>query len=80
MPYGATRPEFVVGLGCDLAAARGLVYAAGLDLDNPRATPIGLGCAACGRTACRQRSLPPAGAKLAVDERSRGLAPFRFEA
>ena len=79
MPYGGVRPEFAIGLGCELAHARALVYAQGLDLDSPLATPIGLGCAACGRTGCRQRSLAPSGARLAVDERSRGVTPFRFE-
>ena len=78
-PFGEVRPEFAIALSCDLAHARTLVYADGLDLSGARATPIGLGCAACGRPACRQRSLPPAGARLRVDERSRGVTPFRFQ-
>lgn len=79
MPFGAVRPEFAIALGCDVAHARALVYSNGLDLAPESATPIGLGCAACQRLACRQRSLPPAGARLAVDERSRGATPFRFQ-
>jgi XRE family transcriptional regulator, fatty acid utilization regulator len=79
-PYGAPSPEFAIGLGCDLAHARGLVYAQGLDLANPAVTPIGLGCAACTRAGCRQRSIAPTVARLSIDENSRGFAPFRFEA
>jgi predicted transcriptional regulator len=76
-PWGAPRPEFVLGLGADIAHAGALVWSAGLDLGGP-AAPIGPGCAACHRAACRQRGLPPAGAHLAFDERQRGLTPFRF--
>ncbi len=76
-PWGAERPEFVIGLGIDAAHARGLAWSAGVDLAGP-ASAIGPGCAACHRAACRQRSLPPAGAHIAYDERQRGLTPFRF--
>ena len=78
MPFGQARPEFAVLIGCALEHARPLVYAAGLDLERGPATPIGLGCASCRRAACRQRSLPPLGGKLIVDERTRGITPFRF--
>lgn len=76
-PWGSPRAEFAIGLGCDARHAGALVWSAGLDLDGP-AAPIGPGCAACHRAACRQRGLPPAGAHLAFDERQRGLTPFRF--
>lgn len=75
--WGSPRAEFAIGLGCDAAHAGALVWSAGLDLGGP-AAPIGPGCAACHRAACRQRGLPPAGAHLAFDERQRGLTPFRF--
>jgi len=78
MPYGQARPEFACLVGCEVAHARPLVYAAGLDLERGPATPIGLGCASCRRAACRQRSLPPHGERLLVDERTRGITPFRF--
>ncbi len=77
-PYGAVRPEFAILLAAELASARAMIYADGLDTGPGAATPIGLGCARCGRAACRQRSLAPAGARLVVDERTRGLTPFRF--
>lgn len=76
-PFGQPRAEFAIGIGCDAAHAHGLAWSAGVDLAGP-ATPIGPGCAACHRPACRQRSLPPAGERLAFDERLRPLAPFPF--
>jgi predicted transcriptional regulator/transcriptional regulator with XRE-family HTH domain len=76
-PWGAARAGFAIGLGCDARHAGALAWSAGLDLGG-QATPIGPGCTACHRAACRQRSLPPAGAQLAFDERQRGLTPFRF--
>ncbi len=79
MPYGGVRPEFAVGLGCELAHAHGLVYAQGLGLDTAPATPVGLGCSQCQRLDCRQRSAPPSGRRLIVDERQRGPTPFRFD-
>ena len=78
-PFGEIRPEFAVLLGCELAHARTMIYADGLDLGPLAATPIGLGCARCNRSACRQRSLAPAGVRITVDERSRGVTPFRFD-
>mgnify|MGYP002778115290 CR=1 FL=1 len=77
LPWGVPRPAFAIAIGCDAGHARQLAWSAGIDLNGP-ATPIGPGCAACHRAACRQRSAPPAGAHLAFDERSRVLTPFRF--
>ncbi|WP_235927526.1 helix-turn-helix domain-containing protein [Sandarakinorhabdus rubra] len=77
LPWGVPRPGFAIGIGCDVAHAAALSWSAGLDLGGP-ATPIGPGCAACHRAACRQRGAPPAGAHLAFDERQRVLTPFRF--
>ena len=78
-PYGTVKPEFAILLAAELASARTMIYADGLDTGPGAATPIGLGCARCGRAACRQRSLAPTAARLAVDERTRGLTPFRFD-
>lgn len=78
MPFGQARPEFACLIGCEAAHARPLVYASGLDLERAVATPIGLGCASCRRTACRQRSLPPRGSRLVIDAATRGITPFRF--
>lgn len=77
LPWGVPRPGFAIGIGCDVAHAAALSWSAGVELGGP-ATPIGPGCAACHRAACRQRGAPPAGAHLAFDERQRVLTPFRF--
>lgn len=77
MPWGGARPSFAIGIGCDVAHAPALSWSAGIQMNGP-AAPIGPGCAACHRAACRQRGLPPANAHLAFDERQRGLTPFRF--
>jgi predicted transcriptional regulator len=60
-------------LAAPLAAARGL------DLKNGMATAIGLGCSACTRPECSQRSAPPAGRVLVFNERERGMSPFTFD-
>jgi hypothetical protein len=77
-PWGTVRPDYAIALVCPLADARPLTYAQGIDLDAPRATPVGPACLSCERETCRQRSAPPARLRLAVDERTRGLTPFRF--
>jgi XRE family transcriptional regulator, fatty acid utilization regulator len=76
--YGEAEPQFALGLGCDIKQARHLVYARGLDLNAPNATPIGVNCGFCPRDACRQRSAPPINARLIIDERVRGPNPFPF--
>jgi XRE family transcriptional regulator, fatty acid utilization regulator len=78
-PWGEAEPQFAIALGCDLIHARHLVYARGLDLANPQSQPIGLNCALCPRETCRQRSQPPQGLSLMIDERSRGTNAFRFK-
>ena len=75
--YGAVRAEFAVGLGVAADLAGSLAAARGIDLKG-EATPIGLGCRACGRSACPQRSAPPAGRALLINERERGVSAFTF--
>ncbi|WP_374764804.1 helix-turn-helix domain-containing protein [Yunchengibacter salinarum] len=76
--FDAPDQEFAVSLGCDLAHARDLVYARGFNLEAADATPIGPTCRLCERQACPQRAAPPLSARLIVDERSRGVSPYRF--
>ncbi|MBV7257728.1 DUF2083 domain-containing protein [Pacificimonas sp. WHA3] len=76
-PFGMAAPEFAIGLGCETRHAHGLTYAKGLDLDGT-AMPIGLGCAACTRTGCRQRAVPPTNRRLIIDETQRGPNAFEF--
>jgi predicted transcriptional regulator/DNA-binding XRE family transcriptional regulator len=75
--YGAVPAEFAVGLGVAAEFAGSLVVARGIDLKG-EATPIGLGCRACLRSNCPQRSSPPVGRALVLSERERGLSPFTF--
>ncbi|WP_235976503.1 helix-turn-helix domain-containing protein [Sandaracinobacteroides hominis] len=79
-PWGAEHPRFAVALACSLDHARALAYAGGLDLQGAPAVPIGHSCTACFRTDCRQRSAPPAGAELTIDQAARGLHPYGFKA
>ncbi len=74
---GDVRAEFVVGIGVAADQAHALKVAHGIDLSG-RATPIGLGCRACRRMTCPQRSAPPAGRTLIIDESRRGPFPFSF--
>ncbi|QMV73385.1 DUF2083 domain-containing protein [Comamonas piscis] len=75
--YGAPRKTFSIGLGCDLRHADRLVYAKGIDLQDPAlATPIGMGCKVCERTQCPQRAFPYVGTKLAVDENTSRSTPY----
>ncbi|WP_448663303.1 helix-turn-helix domain-containing protein [Sphingomonas sp. CJ20] len=75
-PDGA-RPRFVIALGVPAAEAGTLAAARGVDLAG-RAAPIGLGCRACTRVACAQRSAVPAGRAAAGSERERGVTAFGF--
>lgn len=75
---GGHGSRFVVALGIDASLAGSLAQARGVPLEGSHAVPIGPGCAGCHRKDCAQRSLPPRGAALAFDERSRGLTPFAF--
>lgn len=74
---GAVRARFAVTLGLTADAARVLAAARGLDVGG-EAVPVGLGCRRCTRTACPQRSAPPAGRALRIDERETGASVFGF--
>ncbi|MBM3927229.1 MAG: ImmA/IrrE family metallo-endopeptidase [Sphingomonadales bacterium] len=74
---GAVRARFAVTLGLAADAAGTLAAARGLDLAG-EATPIGLGCRACTRPECPQRSAAPAGRALIVSDREAGMSPFGF--
>lgn len=77
--YGRQSQKLAVGLGCDIAYAPRLVYAAGLNLEAVAPTPIGINCHLCERENCRQRAHAPLNRKLTFDERARGMSIFRFE-
>jgi predicted transcriptional regulator len=75
---GGNPARFAVVLGVEAQLAAQLSQARGMSLDRDQSTPTGPGCALCHRGDCQQRSLPPRGAALQFDERSRGLTPFAF--
>ncbi len=69
-----------IELGCDAAFARDLTFADGLALDSDAGVvPIGVSCRICPRAACRHRTAPPVGTRLALDENRRGPLPVAFE-
>lgn len=76
---GGVQAEFAICLGLDAKLAAPLAAARGIDLNTGAATPIGLGCPACTRPDCPQRSAPPAGRVLVFNERERGMSPFAFD-
>ncbi|MCV7193861.1 short-chain fatty acyl-CoA regulator family protein [Mycolicibacterium brumae] len=66
--YLGPQKSFAIGLGCDVAHAERLVYAAGVDLTDAEArVPIGAGCKICQRPACAQRAFPYLGQPVRVD-------------
>ncbi|MDR2333873.1 MAG: short-chain fatty acyl-CoA regulator family protein [Burkholderiaceae bacterium] len=75
--FGKPGKTFSIGLGCDLQHAGRLVYSKGLDLRNlDAATPIGMGCKVCERSACPQRAFPFVGKPLRVNENESGFVPY----
>ncbi|KPM56226.1 Cro/Cl family transcriptional regulator [Frankia sp. R43] len=75
--WGAPGKMFAIGLGCEIRHAPRLVYATGLDLDDPAAaTPIGAGCRVCERDDCAQRAFPRLGHDLAVTEDRSTYVPY----
>ena len=76
---GAVNAEFAICLGLEAKLAAPLAAARGIELTTGTATPIGLGCPACTRPQCPQRSAPPAGRVLVFNERERGMSPFAFD-
>jgi hypothetical protein len=75
--YGGVAAEFAVGLGVDAGSAGTLAAARGVDLGGD-ATPIGLGCRACLRPDCPQRSAAPVGRALLINEGERRVSALTF--
>jgi predicted transcriptional regulator/DNA-binding XRE family transcriptional regulator len=70
--------EQAVGLGCELKYADKLIYARGLDLNQPNAVQTGPMCRLCERPNCHERAAPPAVKPLRVDEWIKGVTAFPF--
>jgi len=75
--YKALEAPYAIGVGCDAAHARRLVYSDGLDVDNlAAAVPIGITCRLCERADCTARAVPSLGGSLRIDENVRGVSFF----
>jgi predicted transcriptional regulator/transcriptional regulator with XRE-family HTH domain len=73
--FSATRPQYAIGLGCDVAHAGEMVYADGLNLASREAVvPVGPSCRLCERMDCEQRAHPPLHSPFTVDENRRGVS------
>jgi predicted transcriptional regulator/DNA-binding XRE family transcriptional regulator len=73
--YGSGHTLLAVGLGCEIAHARRLVYADGVDVANQDAlVPIGTSCRLCERANCEQRAFPPVQQRLSIDENVRAVS------
>ena len=69
--------KLAIGLGCAVHHARHIVYADGLNIDDPKiVTPIGVSCRTCPRTDCPDRASPALSQKLSIDENVRGASPY----
>lgn len=75
---GGYAAEFAIGLGVSADTASILYHARGIDLSTDNAVPIGLGCPACTRNQCSQRSAPPKNRVLKFDQGKAGLTPYNF--
>jgi hypothetical protein len=74
---GGVAAQFSVGMGVAAELAGALAAARSIDLAGA-ATPIGLGCRACFRADCPQRSAPPRGRALTINERERRVSALTF--
>lgn len=73
--YRGPHAVQALGLGCEIAYARELVYSDGLVLDQPP-VPIGVTCRLCDRADCEQRAFPPLHHAMSVEERIRRSSFF----
>lgn len=70
--------DLAIGLGCELRHAHRLIYARGLNLDQPETTPIGPACRICPRHPCAERAAPPIHVQLQIDAWSKSVSPWPF--
>lgn len=69
--------QLAIGLGCAVHFARDIVYADGLNLDDPQiVTPIGVSCRTCPRSDCADRAMPSLSQRLEIDENRRGMSTY----
>ncbi len=79
--YGVQHPaRFAVSIGVEERLAASLSVRATNADGGKDPLPIGLGCVACARPNCPQRSAPPTGRPLLFNERERTINAFHFAA
>jgi len=77
--FGAPKPRFAIGLGCEVSHASELVYADDFDTAAARNfDPIGISCRICEREHCHQRAVPPLEKPLKVNPMQRGTLPYEI--
>lgn len=77
--FGAPTRTYAYALGCEIAHADKLVYAADLDVGDKKSfDPIGISCRNCERRNCIQRSVPPIAAPISVHPDERNIVPYRI--
>lgn len=70
--HNAPRRYFSIGVGCDIAHAKKLIYSDGIDLSNTtQIVPIGISCRICPRMECGQRAHPPANHRFQLEDGER---------
>ncbi len=75
--YRGQIRRYAIALGCPVAHAGDMVYADDLAIDQPDAyDKVGISCRICERASCPQRSMPPIGRKIFVDDEVRRTVPF----
>ncbi len=73
--YQSRNNLTAIGLGCRVEDAAAMVYADGVDLENPSAAvPVGVTCRLCDRRDCEARAFPPLQEGLSIDEDVRGAS------
>ncbi len=77
--FGAPTRRYAIGVGCEAAYAKEVVYAEGIDIRSQLAVArVGVSCRTCERDDCLQRAVPPIDRRLVVDPNRRTLVPFRI--
>lgn len=76
--HGQSRHMRAIALACAAEHAPRLAYAGGADPKAVQATPIGVTCRVCDRSACTARSAPPIGREILPDDYRRAAEPFTF--
>jgi hypothetical protein len=76
--HGLGSRKVAIVIGCDVSFAKSVVYGDALNLAADGATPTGVTCRVCERTACPSRAMPALTQLLKPDPMRKGLWPFEY--